>query len=345
VTTERSFASDNVAGVHPAIMAAFADANRDHALAYGHDQWTETAIDRLRQVFGATAEPQLVFGGTAANVLALRPFVDSFHSVLCARTSHLWMDECGAPERFFGCKLVPIASPDGKLTPELVRPELGVMGAVHHAQPRAISVAQATEWGTLYQPDELRALADLAHEHDMILHVDGARLANAAAALDLPLGAFGAEAGVDVLSFGATKNGAMFAEAVIYFDADVARRAGYLRKQGMQLASKMRFLAAQVDAMLAGELWRELAAHANAMATRLGDGLAPLAGVELVRPVQTNAVFARLPPAAIPTLQAHTFFHVWKPDQSICRLMTAWDTRTEDVDSFVAAATEALSTP
>ncbi|HUH02027.1 MAG TPA: beta-eliminating lyase-related protein [Kofleriaceae bacterium] len=335
------FASDNAAGIHPRVLAAIEAANRGRALAYGHDGFTAAANARLREVFGATAEPLLVFGGTGANVLALRTMVDSYQSVVCAASSHVWVDECSAPERFVG-KLVPIATATGKLTPDAVREVLHGFGDVHHAQPRAISVAQATEWGTVYRPEELAALAELAHAHDMVLHLDGARLSNAAAALDLPLGAFGRDAGVDVLSFGGTKNGLLGAEAVIFFDPELARRAGFHRKQLMQLASKMRFLAVQIETRLEGELWRELASHANAMARRLGDGLAALPGITLTQPVETNAVFAALPPAAVAPMQAAGYFHMWDAARSIVRLMTAWDTEPAEVDAFLAAARQTL---
>lgn len=340
MSPDPSFVSDNAAGIHPSILEAIERANRGAALGYGDDDWTEAAMGRLRAVFGPEVEALLVFNGTAANVLALRPFVDTHHAVVCARTSHLWRDECNAPERFLGAKLVPVESPDGKLTPELVRPRLHGFGDVHHAQPRAISVAQPTEWGTVYTLDELRALAELAHAHDMVLHVDGARLANAAAALDVPLGALGAGCGVDALSLGGTKLGLLGADAVLYFDPAAAARAGYYRKQAMQLASKMRFLAAQLEAMLAGDLWRELAAHANAMAARLGRGLAVIDGVERVRPVETNAVFVRLPEAAVEPLGRHAAFHLWEPGSTVARFMTAWDTEPERVDRFVDAAAE-----
>lgn len=332
------FASDNAAGIHPAVLAAIERANRGRVLAYGHDEHTEAAVALLRETFGGDAHPLLVFGGTAANVLALRPLVESYQSVICAESSHLWRDECGAPEQFLGGKLIPVCTRDGKLTPDAVRDELHGFGFVHHAQPRAISVAQPTEWGTVYRPEELAALAELAHVHGMVLHVDGARLTNAAAALELPLSAFGRDAGVDVLSLGGTKAGLLAGEAVIWFDEDAARRAAYYRKQGMQLASKMRFLAAQITALLTDELWRELARHANAMARRLADGIDAVGGIELVQPVETNAVFARLPPEAVAPLQQHAYFHMWDPAASIARLMTAWDTQPDEVDAFAAAA-------
>lgn len=338
---EHSFGSDNGAGVHPRVMAALEGVNRGHARGYGHDRFTAEAVERLRQVFGADAEVLLVFGGTGANVLGLRALVDSYQAVVCAESSHLWRDECGAPERLVG-KLLPVRTADGKLTPDAVRAELFGFGEVHHAQPRVISVAQATEWGTVYQPSELAALAELAHAHDMLFHVDGARLANAAAALDVPLGALAHDVGVDALSFGGTKNGIMCGEAVILFDRELATRAGFYRKQTAQLASKMRFLAAQMTALLEDDLWRELAANANAMARRLADGLAPLPGVSLAQPVESNAVFLALPPDSVAPLQERGHFYLWDPARSIGRLMTSWDTTAADVDDFVAAAASIL---
>jgi len=341
----RLFVSDNAAGIPPALMAAIAAANRGHAPAYGHDPWTEAATARVRDAFGGAAEVLFVFGGTGANAVGLRPFIDSYQAVICAASSHLWLDECGAPERFLGAKLVPVPSPDGKLTPTAVEPFLRGFGVVHHVQPGAISVAQPTEWGTVYTPEELRALGDLAHAHNMVLHVDGARLSNAAAALDLPLGAFGAAAGVDVLTFGGTKNGLLGGEAVILFDAGQAARAAFFRKQGMQLASKMRFIAAQFEALLTDPLWHRLAANANAMARLLGDGLADLPGTQVIHPVQTNVVFVAMAPAAMAALQARHPFHTWDQARSIGRIMTAWDTEPDDVTGFLEAAHEVLSAP
>jgi len=338
----RSFTSDNGAGVHPRVMAAIEAANRGHGRGYGHDRFTADAVERFRQVFGADAEVLFVFGGTGANVLALRALVDSYQAVVCAESSHLWRDECGAPERLVG-KLLPVRTDDGKLTPDAVRAELFGFGEVHHAQPRVISVAQATEWGTVYQPSELAALAELAREHDMLFHVDGARLANAAAALGVPLGALARDVGVDALSFGGTKNGILCGEAVIFFDRDIAARAAFHRKQTAQLASKMRFLAVQMAALLEDDLWRDLAANANAMARRLADGLAALPGVTLAQPVDSNAVFVALPPQSVPALQARTYFYVWDPARSIARLMASWDTEPGDVDDFVARAAEILT--
>lgn len=333
-----SLASDNAAPVHPAVMAAIQRANEGPALAYGHDDWTEAAIERIRSVFGESTEALFVFNGTAANVLALRTVVDSYHAVLCAESSHLWRDECNAPEQVLRAKLVPIPTPDGKLSAELVEPYLRGNDAVHHAQPRVISIAQPTEWGTVYTAQEIRALADLAHANAMFLHVDGARFANAAVALDSTLGDLREAAAVDVLSFGGTKLGLLAADAVLLFDSGLADRAAFYRKQAMQLASKMRFIAVQFDEMLSNGLWRELARHANAMASRLAEGLTAINEFDIVRPVQSNAVFVRVPQLRLEPLQRVADFHVWDPDRSIVRLMTAWNTEPEQIDHFLAEA-------
>ena len=336
VPAKRFFASDNAAGVHPAILEAIHEANAGHALAYGHDHWTDSATVRIQESLGADARILFVFGGTGANVVGLSTAVDSYHAVLCAESSHLWRDECAAPERFLGCKIVPIATDDGKLRPEDVSAHLNGVGDVHHAQPRVISVSQSTEWGTVYTPDELRALADLAHQSGMLLHVDGARVANAAAALDVPLGALGAEARVDVMTLGGTKLGMLLGEAVAVFDAGLKERAAYYQKQGMQLVSKMRFVAAQFSALLTDNLWLELAAHANDMARQLGEELDAVEGVSLVEPVHTNMVYARFPDRLAGRVQQEVGpFHCPTSDPAVGRLVTAWDTQRSDVTAFV----------
>lgn len=330
----RCFASDNASGIHPSVLEALARANEDHAIGYGQDPWTEAALARFREHFGPTTEALLVFGGTGANVVGLRTVCDSHEAIVCAESSHLWRDECAAPERFLGSKLIPVATTDGKLAPDAVRPLLRGFGVVHHAQPRVISLSQPTEWGTLYSRSEIRAFADLARRHDMLLHVDGARLANAAAALEVPLAEFGPDAGIDVISFGGTKNGLLGAEAVLLFDPRLTGRAHFFRKQAMQLASKQRFLAAQFDVLLADRLWLTNAQHANAMARRLADAILGLPGVELAVPVETNAVFCRLPTPIMAPLQEAYPFLVWDQPTATARLMTSWDTREEDVLGF-----------
>ena len=342
VTRWKGFASDNNAGVHPAIMAALAEANTGHCPAYGDDPYTAEAMNTFKRHFGRKAEVFFVFNGTGANVLGLKAATRSHHAVICADTAHIQVDECGAPERFTGCKLLPVPSSGGKLTPEGIRQHLHGFGFEHHAQPRVISITQPTELGTLYAVDEIRAISALAREYNMVLHMDGARLANAAAALDTTLKALTADAGVDVLSFGGTKNGMMFGEAVVFFDADLAVDFKYLRKQGMQLGSKMRFIAAQFQALLAGDLWLENARHANRMAALLAEGVRGLPGIILDQATETNGVFARVPAEQIPALLEKTFFYVWNEASSEVRWMTAFDTTEADVEGFVALIRETV---
>lgn len=334
------FTSDNAAGIHPEVLDAIVRANTGRAVAYGDDEHTTRAVAALRTHFGEAAEALIVWGGTAANVIGLASVTDPYHAVLCAEAAHLAVDECAAPERFLGGKLIPIPVHHGKVTPEAVRERIRGRGVVHHAQPRVLSIAQATEVGTVYTPDEVRALAELCHAHDLLLHVDGARLPVAAAHLGVTLRALIADPGVDLVSFGGTKCGLMGAEAVVLLRPKHARGARFHRKQGMQLASKMRFLAAQLEALLAGDLWLRIARHANAAARRLADGVRTLPHVELVHPVETNVVFARLPAASVDALHAQGFrFLVWEPAPArpVVRWMTAFDTTDDDVDRFVAA--------
>jgi threonine aldolase len=334
------FTSDNAAGAHPEVLAAIARVAPGRAVAYGDDAHTARALACLRAHFGAQVEALLVWGGTAANVIGLAAVVEPWQAVLCAETAHLALDECGAAERFIGCKLVPVPARHGKVAPAQVRAHLRGRGVVHHAQPRVLSVAQPTELGTVYQPDELAALAALCHEQGLLLHIDGARLPAAAAHLDCSLGAITTDVGADLLSFGGTKSGLLGAEAVVLLRPEVARGAPFHRKQGMQLASKMRFLAAQIEALLAGDLWRRVARHANAAAARLADGVRDLPHVELVHPVESNAVFARLPAAAVAALRGDFQFLIWDGESAArptVRWMTAFDTTDEDVDRLVAA--------
>lgn len=332
----RGFGSDNQAGVHPAVLAAIAEANVGHAPAYGDDPWTARAVEVLQGHFGQDAQVALTFNGTGTNVISLSTLCRPWESVICAETAHINVDECGAPEHIANVKLVPVATPDGKLSPELVRPHLTGFGFEHHAQPRVISVSNVTELGTVYTPSELRALADLAHGHGMALHVDGARICNAAAGLDVRLCTLANEAGVDALSLGGTKNGMLAGEAVVLFGDARTAALPYVRKQSAQLASKMRFVAAQFLAMFESDLWWECASHANAMAARLASG-ASGAGIELTQPVQANEVFALLPGAATPALQERFRFYVWDESRNEVRWVTSWDTAEEDVDEFVEA--------
>jgi len=341
----RGFASDNNSGAHPEVLEAIAAANEGHVAAYGDDDYTAAARERFREHFGDSAEAFLVFNGTGANVLALEALTRPFEAVICPETAHLNVDECGAPERIAGVKLIAVPTADGKLTPDLVGGQLTRVGDQHASQPRLVSVAEATELGTVYSPDELRALADLAHEHAMLLHVDGSRLANAAASLDVPLRALTTDAGVDVFSFGGTKNGLLIGDAVVFLRPDLARDFLFIRKQSMQLASKMRFLGAQFDALLGGDLWLRNAAHANAMARRLAEAISAIDGVELAHPVEANGVFTTVPAEAIERLRealpAALPFYVWDETAGTIRLMCSWDTTEEDVDGLVSALSAA----
>ena len=332
----RGFASDNQAGVLPEAMAAIAAANAGHAPSYGADAWTARMQDRFREQFGAAARVFPVFNGTAANVLAIETLTQPWEAVICVRTAHLHVDECGAPERA-GRKLLVTEAPDGRLTPELAEPLAIRIGDEHAVQPRVVSIAQSTELGTVYTPEEVAALAEWAHARGMLLHVDGARLANAAAALGASLRAITTDAGVDALSFGGTKLGLLGAEAVVLLREELADGFLFRRKQAMQLASKMRFASAQLDTLLADGLWQRAASHANAMAARLAAAVDGAPGVRLTQPVQANAVFAVIDPAATARLQRDWPFYVWDEATGEVRWMTAWDTAPEDVDAFAAA--------
>jgi threonine aldolase len=342
-TGRHSFASDNCAGVQPELLAALAEANVGHADAYGYDAWTARAEALLRERFGERARAFLVSNGTGANVCALRACTRPWEGVVCAETAHLNGSECAAPEVVGAVKLLTTPTPDGKLTPALIGPAAGPRHDEHHVRARVVSVAQCTEYGTTYRPGELRALADAAHADGMLLHVDGARLANAAAWLDVELAAITSEAGADVVSFGGTKNGAIDVEAVIVLNPDLVRDFPWVRKQSLQLASKGRFAAAQVIALLEGDLWRRSAAHANAMAARLAAAAGDVPGVEIVQAVESNAVFATLDARAIERLQREWPFYVVDPDDGLVRWMCAWDTTPADVDAFATAVAEAMA--
>jgi threonine aldolase len=340
---KRGFASDNNAGVHARVLDALRSANQGHAVAYGDEVYTETAAGLFRERFGGRAEVFFVFGGTGANVSALAAVTRPFEAVVCAETAHINVDECGAPERFTGCKLIALQTPDGKLRPEQVEPLLTRLGDQHHVQPRVVSVSQPTELGTVYTVEELTRLAAFAHERGLLLHVDGARLANAAAHLNVSLEELTAGAGVDVLSFGGTKNGMMYGEAVVFFDSALAEEFRFVRKQCAQLPSKMRFVAAQFTALLGEDLWRETAAHANRMAQTLAAELRSIPRARITQPVESNAVFAILPRDAVARVQERFFFYVWNEQTSEVRLMCSFDTTAEDVSELVAVIREAVS--
>lgn len=338
----RTFASDNWSGVHPDVLAAVVACNADHTPAYGDDRITDEAVGLFREQFGPEAQVFFAFNGTGANVVGLQSILRPFEAVICAADAHIYTDECGAPERFLGSKLIPVPTLDGKLTPESVEGAYRGVEDEHHVQPRVLSITEATEFGTCYRLDEIAALSRWAHDRSIYLHLDGARLANAAAFLGVGLDAFGARSGVDVLSFGGTKNGAMGAEAVISFRSPADGSLRYIRKQSMQLASKMRFISAQFVALLSDGLWRSNAERANAMAQRLAQGVRS-AGASPTYPVEANGVFVALPSAVTEVLQEHFPFHVWDERTGVVRLMTSFDTTEEDVDTFVALMTETVA--
>jgi threonine aldolase len=330
----RSFASDNNAGVHPKVLQAIADANRGHVVGYGDDAYTEAAVRKFKKHFGSDVEVFMVFNGTAANCLSLKALTEPYHAVICGEAAHIYADECGAPEKFTGCKLIPIPTQDGKLTVEAVRHVYHGIGDQHHVQPRVISITQVTEVGTVYKPQEIRDLAAFAHARKMFLHMDGARIANAAVSLGQTLRQATRDLGVDVLSFGGTKNGALGAEAVVFFNTKFGRDFLYLRKQGMQLASKMRFVSAQLDTLLSNDLWRKNAQHANQMAALLHKEISKISKVKVVYKVEANGVFAQIPRKAIAKLQKRYFFYVWDEEQSVVRWMCSFDTTEQDVKQF-----------
>jgi threonine aldolase len=329
--------------MHPAVLEAIAEANTGHADSYGADPLTLHATRLFKQHFGEDAEVYFVFNGTGANVVGLQSLLRPFEAVICADTAHINVDECGAPERFLGSKLIPVAAPDGKLTPALVEGAMTGIGDEHRVQAKVVSITQSTEVGTCYRVEEVAALAEWAHGRGMWLHLDGARLSNAATHLGVGLGAFGPGAGVDVLSYGGTKNGAMAAEAVVSFGTAGDSPLRYIRKQSMQLASKMRFVSAQFVALLSDDLWRANASHANSMATRLAEGVRTIPGVTLAYPVEANGVFAILPPGVTEILQRGHFFYVWDEESGTVRWMTSFDTTPEDVDEFVRSLSELVT--
>jgi threonine aldolase len=331
----RSFASDNNAGVHPEVLKALSAVNQGHVVGYGDDIYTDSAVRLFKRHFGNDIEVFFVFNGTAANCLSLKAVTNSYQAVVCAEAAHIYVDECGAPEKFTGCKLIPIPAQDGKLTVEAVRAVYHGIGVEHHVQPRVIAITQSTEVGTVYKEDEIRQLAKFAHERGMYLHMDGARIANAAASLGLTLRQATRDLGVDVLSFGATKNGGMGAEAVVFFDQKLAADFKFYRKQGMQLASKMRYLSAQFEALLKDGLWLRNAQHSNRMAQLLKRELSKTPQVKVAYKVEANGVFVKVPRKAIAKLQKRYFFYMWDEAQSMVRWMCSWDTTEADVKQFV----------
>jgi len=332
--SNRGFASDNNSGIHPLLLEAINKANVGHAIAYGDDEYTSRSVNIIKKHFGNKIEVFFVLTGTGANVLSISAITQSYNAVICAETAHIHCDECGAPEKFTNCKLITIPTSDGKLTPDAVKKHLKGFGFEHHVQPKVISISQTTEMGTVYTPFEIRALSVLAHEHNMYLHMDGARLANAAVSLNLGFKDFTANTGVDILSFGGTKNGMLFGESLIFFRPELAINFKYVRKQSMQLVSKMRFISAQFESYLTNKLWYVNALHANKMALLLLKKVKDIPQIQITQNVQANAIFAIIPQHIIEPLMKKYFFYVWDESRNEVRWMTSFDTTPEDIDGF-----------
>ncbi|MGB3410409.1 MAG: low specificity L-threonine aldolase [Microthrixaceae bacterium] len=331
-----SFASDNFSGVHPAVMDAMARANSGHAAAYGSDPWTARAKAKFNELLGCEPEIAFTWGGTGANVVGLQCLLKSWQAVICASSAHIAVDECGAPERFTGSKLIEVQTEDGKLTPELIRAQMHGIGDEHHVQPRVVSITQSTELGTLYSVGELGDIVETSHELDLLVHVDGARISNAAAALDCSLGELISGTGVDVVTFGGTKNGLMYGEAVLFMSDGLGNDVRFVRKQAAQLPSKMRFVGAQFEALLSDDLWLANATHANEMAAQLHRSVASVPGIEVLGKPRVNALFVKLPPSVVQPLIDWSPFWVWDEAEDVVRWMCSFDTTAEDIERFSA---------
>jgi threonine aldolase len=323
-------------------MDALVRANEGHAVGYGDDNFTAAAVDQLKVVFGEGAAPFFVFNGTGANSVALQAVTRSFHSIICARTAHIYVDECGAPARMTGCTVIALPTEDGKLSPELIRPHLHNFGVCHHAQPKAVYISQVSELGTVYTIDEVKAIARLLHAHDMYLHMDGARLANACAYLNCSMKELTVDAGVDILSFGGTKNGMMMGEAVISFRPELTENIHYFRKQSAQLASKMRYLSAQFIPYLTNDLWLDNASKANRQAGKLAAILRQYPQIRFTQKVESNQLFLIMPAEAAKRLMEKYFFYYWNEAISEVRFVTSWDTTDEDIRQLELALQEVL---
>ena len=336
MNTKRFFASDNNAPIHPKVMEALMSVNSGHTISYGDDVYTKETEELFKKVF-ETEEIDVffVYNGTGANVVALQALMYPFNAVVCAKTAHINVDECGAPEKQTGCKLLAMETPDGKLTTDLIAKTLHAIGSQHHSQPRVVSITQSTEMGTLYTIEELKEICDFSHKNNLFVHLDGARIANAAAALKCNFADITWKAGIDALSFGGTKNGLMFGEAVIFFNPSLAANVPFIRKQSAQLHSKMRYISAQYKAYFENELWRSNALHANKMAAILSEKVSKISAIKLTQKVQVNSVFATIPKEWIEPLQNKSFFYVWDDEKSEVRWMTAFDTTEDDIEGFV----------
>ena len=334
MSNNKGFASDNHSGVHPDILKAIASVNTGYAIAYGDDEYTKHAIKKFKGHFGNNIDVYFVYNGTAANILGLKTVTNSFNSIICAETAHLNVHECCGPEKFTGCKLITIPTTDGKLTINQIKPHVIGFGDPHRAQPKVISITQPTELGTVYTPEEIKELSDFAHKNGMLIHMDGARLSNAAAALKADMKKITGDVGIDLLSFGGTKNGMMFGEAVVFFNKKNSKNFVFIRKQGMQLASKMRFISAQFETFLSNDLWLKNAKHSNRMAQLLYKEIKDIPQIKITQKVETNAVFAIIPKKYIVPLQKKYFFHVFNELTSEVRWMCSFDTSKEDIMDF-----------
>ena len=332
---KKTFASDNYAGVHPEIMDALQRANQGHAGSYGNDSFTKSATDKFKEFFGDNIEVHFVYNGTGANVLGLATLTSTFNSIICADGAHINVDESTAPEKFLGCKLLTIPSRNGKIYPDEIEGRVIRVGDQHHPQVKVISISQTTEYGTLYSIDEIKAISAVAKKHKLFFHMDGSRISNAAVSLNRNFKEFTVDAGVDVLSFGGTKNGMMFGEAVVIFNPELSKNFLFIRKLGMQLHSKMRFISSQFEAMLSNDLWRRNASHSNRMAKKLEEGIRQFKTIRVTQTVDANGIFAILPSEIIPALQETGFFYVWNETLSEVRLMCSWDTTENDVTQFL----------
>ena len=342
MNSKRGFASDNNSGIHPRILKAVERANTGHWMAYGDDPFTASAIKVFEKHFGNDLDVYFVFTGTGANVLGLRAVTASFESIMCTEIAHLNVDECGAPENITGCKLKTVPTKDGKMCTRDVEPFLAEFGNEHHTQPRVVSITQATELGTVYRPDEIKKIAIFAHENGLLLHMDGARISNAAAFLNMRFREFTRDAGVDILSFGGTKNGMMIGEAVIFFNKNLSQKFKYIRKQGMQLASKMRFISVQFEEFLSGDLWLQNARHANKMARILAREIKNIPECKITQKVESNSVFVIIPRQYLDKILKKYFFYIWNENGPVVRLMTSFDTREEDIDNFIDTVKKAV---
>ncbi len=339
---KRGFASDNNAGIHPEILKEIEKVNSGHVIGYGSDIYTEQAKQLFKEQLGENTETFFVFTGTAANVLIISGVVKSWNSIITAFSAHLEQDECGAPEKFTGCKVLTVDTPDGKISIEMVEKHMYGLDFEHHSQPKVISITQSTEMGTVYSVQEIKELSDFAHSRGMLLHMDGARISNAAVYLNRPFKEFTTDAGVDLLSFGGTKNGMMTGEAVCFLTPGLSADFKYIRKQGMQLASKMRFISAQFVAWFRDDLWKRCASHSNSMAWILAEKLEGISQVKITQKVESNGVFVILPPETAERVRQEYFFYPWDEKTSEYRLMTSWDTTEEDIENFVTLLKEEL---